>query len=129
MAAPWWRAVLRFRPNPRSSATRRARSSWNDMTELRVVNVEGSVDGTSYTVLSARIERRLSEVSIAECEITDEARGPDPAALIGKPAEIAMMRDDGSSETRFNGTVIEARHHGEDTERPFVRVRIASLMW
>ncbi len=99
------------------------------MSDPTIVTVSASVDGTDYTVLSAQIERRLSELGQMVCEITDEERGPDPAALIGKVLTLSMERDDGGSQTTFCGEVIESAHVGEDSEWPFVRLVAAARLW
>ncbi|HHH26941.1 MAG TPA: type VI secretion system tip protein VgrG [Polyangiaceae bacterium] len=99
------------------------------MTEATVLHAEVRVDGTDYHVLAMHIRRALDGVDEAVCELTDEAEGPDPATLIGKPVELTLRRQDDSSKTTFTGIVIEARQEAGDSPVPFVTLRCAPRLW
>ena len=99
------------------------------MSDAPPVQVQASVDGEAYHVLSLRLLRALNEVGQAQCELTDDAGGPDPKELIGKTAVLTMARQDGSSQTTFVGRVVEATHLGGETPVPFVRIEVAPRLW
>lgn len=87
-----------------------------------------TVAGTSYRILSAESREALSEVPRLACELTDDAGGPDPAALVGKAALFTLARSDGSARRAFAGVVVAAEvTHGThpDEGETATRVEIA----
>jgi len=99
------------------------------MSEATVLRAEAEIDGTSYHVLAMRIRRCLDGIDHADCELTDEADGPDPANLVGKPVTLTLRREDDSSATTFTGMVIEAAHAAGDSPVPFVTITCTPRLW
>lgn len=99
------------------------------MSEPTVLHAEVEIDGTGYHVLAMRIRRALDGVDRATCELTDEADGPDPKMLIGKPVTLTLRRDDDTSATIFTGMVIEAEHAAGDSPVPFVAITCVPRLW
>lgn len=99
------------------------------MSEATVLHAEARVDGADYHVLALSICRGLDGVGEAVCELTDEADGPDPTELVGKPVTLTLRRHDDSSQTTFTGLVREARHEAGDSPVPFVTIVCAPRLW
>ena len=99
------------------------------MSDPSIIVVEASVDGSAYRVLSAFVSRRLNTLGQARCELSDDDGGPDPAALVGGTLKLSLARDDGGSEIRFEGMVVEAAHVGGDGELGHVRLVASPRLW
>ncbi len=99
------------------------------MSDAPEVQVRALIEGEAFHVLSLRMRRALDEVGEAECELTDDAGGPEPKDLIGKTAELSMARTDGSSQATFVGRIVEATHVGGETPVPFVRLTVVPRLW
>lgn len=99
------------------------------MSDATWIEASVEVEGEAFTALSLSVRQALMEVGEAVVEITDEAAGPRPGKVLGGSAQVALRRDDGASEMRFAGVVVEASHHGLDSERPFTRLVIRPRLW
>ena len=93
------------------------------------LRAEVSIDDASLHVISAHVRLAQSEVGFVDCELTDEAGGPDPASVIGKKFVFEAARLDGSSPLHFVGIVAEATLVGEEGNEPTLMVRATPRLW
>lgn len=96
------------------------------------VRTEISVGGEALAVLSCAMHEALFAVPWALCEVASpastDAPPPDPAALLGKKAELTVSRAGGEGSRSFVGIVVEAeRSVGEGS--PSARLRVAPRLW
>jgi type VI secretion system secreted protein VgrG len=96
------------------------------------VYVEASVTvaGTAYRALRYELSEGLSRVSTLSCEILDDtADAPDPADLVGKPAELSLERSDGSAKRTFSGEVVEVERIPDDDGVRTTRLTVVPAVW
>jgi type VI secretion system secreted protein VgrG len=67
-----------------------------------------TIDGKEVRLLRLDAREALDEIGELTCEVTDDAGGPDPAALLGKPLVLTLTRQEGSQERKIAGYVVEA---------------------
>jgi type VI secretion system secreted protein VgrG len=88
---------------------------------------ELSIEGQDQHVLWLEAREALDEIGIVRCEVTNASGGPDPAAVIGKKAEITLRRADGDQERKLAGIIVEAElttQRGDDAIERGTRLTI-----
>jgi type VI secretion system secreted protein VgrG len=97
------------------------------------VRTEITVNGEPLAVLSSALHEALFAVPWALCEVASpastDAPPPDPAAFVGKKAEIAISRAGGGASRSFVGVVVEAERSIDGRGSPSVRLRVAPQLW
>ncbi|MBM4356721.1 MAG: type VI secretion system tip protein VgrG [Deltaproteobacteria bacterium] len=99
------------------------------MNDLVSVQAKLTIDGVDHRALALRLVTALDDVGRLECELTDDAGGPFPEALVGRRLTLTLEREDGSSKASFAGLVIEAAHVGDDGALARARLVASSRLW
>ncbi len=97
--------------------------------EQVTIDASLTIDGDGVLLSTATMHESISEVGGLLCELTTDSGAPDPQALLGKPAELTIRRQDGSSLRNYYGIVAEADRCADQDGRPMVRARIVPRLW
>ncbi|XXT16020.1 type VI secretion system tip protein TssI/VgrG [Sorangium sp. So ce429] len=93
------------------------------MADLIEIGHELTIDGAPFSLIQMEAHEALDDIGWLRCEITDNAGGPDPASLVGKPLLLTLSRRDGQEVQRLAGHVVEAeRATTRGTEEPVTRL-------
>lgn len=99
-----------------------------DVTSLVLPALE--VEGRPFEVLDYDLTEAVSTISELVCEVTEQDREPcPPGDLIGKDAELRLVRTMGDAERSFYGRVVEARRAPDADGVRRLNLRIATLPW
>ncbi|MFI5302014.1 MAG: contractile injection system protein, VgrG/Pvc8 family, partial [Polyangiales bacterium] len=102
------------------------------MADTVQIDAHLTIDGDPYDLLWLDARELVDAIGVLRAELTDHEGGPDPAALVGKPAVVELMREDGSQTRTIAGYVAQAerettRGDAETGTRIVVRPRLHRL--
>ncbi len=101
------------------------------MADVKIrVDASLTIDGSNYEVLRYELVEALSEPSVLECEVMQQAAEPaHPHDLIDQTATLHLEKSDGSQQRDFVGRVVRAGRIAAGDDVRTVQLTVAPVPW